>query len=140
MPSIHAVPTSSERVVPNEQDLQKRASKTVLVIKLIFLGMLLPAFDLGTDLMTIYQHLTSSQWVLNYVAYGLILSLTGHSAVSALYWNWSKLAIGNEPKGIRASPMWKVTRMICFFLGAGNIHVTLELLMEIVQSQSGQIR
>ena len=40
----------------------------------------------GTDLIAIYQHWTSSQWVLNYLAMGLVFSLVGHNVVSALYY------------------------------------------------------
>ena len=114
--------------------------KTLFVLKLVFLGMLLPAFDLGTDLLTIYQHWTSSQWVLNYVAYGLIMSLIGHNMVSLLYChrNWS--IFGDDAKNIESTRMWNIVRIICFCLGVGNVHVTLELIMELIDAKWGQKR
>ena len=60
-------------------------SRTQGILRLIFFGLLLPAFDLGTDLMAIYQHWTSHQWVLNYLAVGLLTSIILHNLASAFY-------------------------------------------------------
>ena len=53
--------------VPTEQAIYHDVkSKSVLLIKLIFTGLLLlPALDLGTDLLAIYQYSITTQWVLN---------------------------------------------------------------------------
>ena len=134
MSSSNAVPSLSEPISQN------RTMKTLFVLKLVFLGMLLPAFDLGTDLLTIYQHWTSSQWVLNYVAYGLIMSLIGHNVVSTLYCrrNWSKSE--NEAKGFRSTSPWKILRIFSFCFGVGNMQVTIELIMDLAGSKLGQTR
>ena len=48
-----------------------------LITKLIWIGWFLPTLDIATDVLTIYQHWRSCQWVLQHVAKGLILSILG---------------------------------------------------------------
>ena len=89
-----------------------------LVVKLIFLGLLLPAVDMGTDFYAIYQYWTLNQWILKYLAKGWIFLILSHNFVSAWYgWrNWSEPRARNF--GI----------FLCLIFGFGNIRVTIEIL------------
>ena len=112
---------------------EKKYNKTTVILKMIFLGILLPAFDLGTDLMAIYQYWISNQWVLNYLAVGLMLALLGHNFVSALYGrkNWATLSPTGTAKGFTCSPCWRAGRVLLYGLGLGNIPTTTELIVEV---------
>ena len=110
----------------------KRFSSTLVIVKMILLGIFLPAFDLGTDLMAIYQYWISNQWALNVLASGLMFSLLGHNLASALYgWkNWASLSSAGAANDMMNSLAWKVVQVVLFVLGLGNIPTTIELIVE----------
>ena len=112
---------------------QRNHSRTQEILRLIFVGLLLPAFDLGTDLMAIYQYWTSNQWVLNYLAVGLITSIIWHNLASAFYgWkNRKMLSSSDSSRGFTSSFPWNIGRGIFFCVGLGNVPITMELVWEL---------
>ena len=101
-----------------------------LVVKLIFLGLLLPAVDMGTDLYAIYQYWTLNQWILKYLAKGLIFLIFCHNFASAWYgWrNWS------EPRARNFGTI------LCLIFGFGNIRLTIEILASLLFRQDVDAR
>ena len=101
-----------------------------LVIKLIILGLLLPAVDMGTDLYAIYQYWTSGQWILKYLAKGLIFSIFCHNIVSTWYgWmDWSDTQARN------------FSRFLCLSLGFGNIKLAMEILSDLLLKRDVKAR
>ena len=127
-------PENNDGNIDDHQSDQSKRKNLFLSLKLILFGLLLPVFDVGTDLMTIYQSLTSHQWILNYLAVSLIFSLIGHNMASALYgWkNWSVISATQTSMGMTASLSWRVGRVICYGLGIGNIPTTIELILDLI--------
>ena len=104
--------------------------KSVLLIKLIFLGLPLPTLDLGTDLLAIYQYSISTQWVLNRLALGLAFSILSHNLVPAFYgrktWDIVTLKIGEN---VKFASVNKFLSGICLAMGLGNVLVTIYLII-----------
>ena len=69
----------------NVHDKAVDTKKMINILKLIVVGFLLPAFDLVTDIFAIHQYWISPQWVFNYLAYALMISILMHNIVSFLY-------------------------------------------------------
>ena len=117
---------------------KSNTSKTFLLFKLVFTGIFLPAFDMGTDLMAVYHYYTSSQWVFHYFSYGLTVSLLCHNFASCWYArrNWAHYHDNKDSTkfGLRSTWMWKLSRLLTFGLGIGHIQITFELIMELLAS------
>ena len=112
------------------QNDHPKVQQLYLVAKLIFLGVLLPVVDLATDLYAIYQYWTSNQWILKYLAKGLVFSIFCHNFASAWYgWkNWS-------------DPLtWNFCRLFCLSLGFGNILLVMEILADILWKKNVDAR
>ena len=101
-----------------------------LGVKLILLGLLLPAVDVGTDFYAIYQYWTSSQWIHECYAKGLAFSIFCHNFVSTWYrWrNWP------DP------PAWNFGILICFSLDFGAILLAMEILVDITWKKNFEAR
>ena len=112
---------SNNEQVFTPQNNHPKKHQFYLVVTLIILGLLLPAFDLGMDFYAIYQHWTSGQWILKNLAKGLIFTIFGHNIVSTWYgWrNWSD------------TQTWNFSRFLWLSLGCGNIKLAMEILAEI---------
>ena len=114
---MNSINMENAQVSTSQNDYPKK-QQLYLVVKLIFLGLLLPAVDMGTDFYAIYQYWTLNQWILQYLAKGLIFLIFCHNFVSAWYgWrNWS------EPRARNFGTM------LCLIFGFGNIRLTIEIL------------
>ena len=126
---------SAQTIQADSNGLEKNPKmKIMILIKLVILGLILPPFDLGTDLAAIYRYWSSSQWILNYLSIGLSASIIGHNLIAGSYAvkNWSVISSRSSNAGIRASFFWKFLRVVAFIFGVGNIQIAVELIMEIV--------
>ena len=112
---------------PNDNPI---VQKYYLVAKLIFLGLLLPAIDLATDLYAIYQYWTSNQWILKYMAKGLAFSIFCHNFTSTWY-GWR-----NWPDPLA----WNFSKLLCLSLGFGNIRLAMEILADITWKKNVEAR
>ena len=108
--------TAQEVSISHDDNLKRQ--QFYQVVKLIFLGLLLPAVDIGTDVYAIYQYWTFNQRILNYLAMGLFFLIFCHNFVSAWYgWrNWC------EPRARNFGVF------LCLIFGFGNIRVTIEII------------
>ena len=124
---------TEQRVCLGLAQPQQVLPKTGTIIRLIFIGVLLPTLDLATDLITIYQHWTSSQWVLNYLAISLIISLVGHNMISAWYYwrHWGKMAPHEGHRRPKSALLWSMVRIVSFGIGGGDILLALELISQL---------
>ena len=140
--AINVMADNDMQGASNVPKQRKRFSSTMVILKMIFLGIFLPAFDLGTDLLAIYQYWISNQWVLNVLASGLIFSLLGHNLASALYgWkNWASLSSAGAANDMMNSLAWKVVQVVLFVLGLGNIPTTIELIVEFAFQRKMNLR
>ena len=114
--------------------------KTLMLVKLIFIGLFLPSLDFGTDLLAIYQHAISPQWILNRLAMALTVSILSHNLVSSLYgWrNWD--LIMREMNDIKFARIFKFIGAIFFALGLGNILVTIQMIKQLVSRKNNEKR
>ena len=116
--------------IDEQENNRPKRHQLYLLVRLIILGLLLPAVDLGTDLYAIYQYWTSNQWILRHLAKGLLFSIFCHNIVSTWYgWrNWSD------------TQAWNFGRFICLTLGFGNIKLAIEILKDITMKKDVEAR
>ena len=100
----------------------------LIVIRLAIFVCASNALDVGTDLVTIYQHWKSSQWFLHYLSVGLMMSLLTHNVLAGLYFkrNWG------SGTGIRVSLVWTMIIMTVFLAGFGNMYIAIKVIVEII--------
>ena len=111
----------------NVHDKAVDTKKMINILKLIVVGFLLPAFDLVTDIFAIHQYWISPQWVFNYLAYALMISILMHNGVSFLY-GWRHLSkFGKAEKDLCT-----LGKLCCYGLGIGNIQVAFEIIVSTV--------
>ena len=117
--------TVSSNSISDKSHDNRKMKSVVIVIRLVITVCILYSLDMATDLMAIYQHWNSSQWFLHYLSVGLILALLAHNILAGLYIkrNWNSSS--------RMS-VWTVTRVIAFLFGIGNIHITIEVIVDIL--------
>ena len=110
--------------------------ETWVLVKLIFLGLLVPSLDLATDLLAIYQYAISPQWILNRLALALMISILGHNLVSSLHgWrNWDLVTY--KLNDMRFANMLKFIGAIFFALGIGNVFVAIQMIKELFSRQN----
>ena len=115
---------------------RRKNQQSILISKMVLIGLLLPTFDLGTDLLAIYSYWTSNQWVLNYLAFGLAICLMIHNLASALYGlkNRSIMVSVNGPQSGITAVVWKVGKIILYGLGLGNIPTTIEVILQFIST------
>ena len=121
--------TSTMGNVEIHNDYSKK-QRFYLGVKLLLIGLLLPAVDVGTDFYAIYQYWTLNQWILKYMAKGSIFIIFSHNLVSAWYgWrNWS------EPRARNFGTI------LCLIFGFGNIRLTIEILASLLFRQDVDAR
>ena len=103
-------------------------NRTSLVVKLIWLGLLLPFLDLASDVMAIYQYWTSNQRLLKEFSMGLMFSIIVHN-LAATWYGWMNWPNDHEEKAGK-SKRWlqNLCRVICHCLGLGNVHLTMQII------------
>ena len=139
--------TSSQDTSINAQDRSVNVEETthiqgnhcqmlmlILISKMVLLELLLPTFDLGTDLLAIYSYWSSNQWVLNYLSIGLAICLMLSNLASGLYGlkSRSTLITVNGPQSGITSMVWKAGGVVLYGLGLGNIPTTIEVILQFI--------
>ena len=104
-----------------------RQTRMLFVMKLLWLGLFLPALDFGTDMVAIYKYWTSGQWVLHYLSRGLLLSILLNNLVSATY-HQKKMCVLN-PNG---SNVWRYASTMVFAMGFGHAYVAIGILADLI--------
>ena len=127
----------SNQRISREENETTQSGKNIIFLKLLLVGICLPAFDLVTDIIAIKQYWASSQWIFNYLAYALILSLLLHNCVSSWYgWrNYFRRCPQESKSGVFFS-LRKYGRCICFAMGVGDIQVAIETLQQLSFSKN----
>ena len=117
----------------NVPDNAVDTKKLINILRLIVVGMLLPAFDLVTDIFAIHQYWISPQWVFNYLAYALMVSILMHNGVSFLY-GWRYLSKSGKVE----QDLCTLGKLCCFGLGIGDIQVTFEIIVSTVFTKNSE--
>ena len=125
----------STRRNSNVRDRSVDTKKLINILKLIVVGILLPAFDLVTDIFAIHQHWISPQWVFNYLAYALTISILVHNGVSFLY-GWRYLSKANKVD----NDFCTFGKLCCFGLGIADIQVIIEEIVSVVFTKNSEKR
>ena len=121
---------STKFIVPKNWS---KMNGSAMIVRLVFLGLLLPFLDLASDLMAIYQYWTTNQRLLKRFSMGLIFSIIAHNLASTWYGWRSWPDIDAKIRG-NSKPccMQKLFRVFCYCLGFGDIHLTIEIIYEML--------
>ena len=134
-----ATPTKSDKASSQQNsDVQDKSDENrnlINIVKLIVIGILLPAFDLVTDIFAIHQYWISPQWVFNYLAYALTISILMHNGVSLLY-GWRYLSRANKVE----KDFCTLGKLCCFGLGIGDIQVSFEIIVSTFFTKNSEER
>ena len=102
-------------------------NRSTLCCKLILVGICLPILDVSTDIMTIYKHWNSKQWILQFLAKTLLLTMIFHNITASFY--SISYHIGDDVK-FKQGRTRKIFDFLCSALGVHNVQITVDILKQ----------